>query len=1061
MSNINGQVILNGGNVTGYIVTPQTRIYVDENLTNSYTRSGPGTSLTGDRAVLATNGIAVQTAAATNQSGGPDNTDPSGTITLTNSTIYLTEDIDTDSKGTGIVRVTNSELIYSPSVTTRVNPIVIRARNGNAVTFDLTDTNLSTASTSGNDTAPGFNIAGVAPANSALVRTSFNNWWVNTVVDIPLIGVNFGQTGLRTRGSTYFVRMGRPTVQSAMNTAVTSWFAGCTMPATLGTNGLNFFNTNLALSVETRVNVFIVDPVLRSDGNLPINYFTNDNTAPAPQVRLCQGWRPTFQDGVGVTVADVRLKFDDVNNTLFEAVNGITAMRPLLASDRPATENSNQLVHPAGYYFQHATALASGTNNVTNDVTTPSTNLRFLTQDQINAVNIIISSYTHDIAGTAANRYTINPVQNVVDTQNGGAITTTDNITMEVDAQVQGFTQAQADGRTANLVNFNQAYRRFKADIVGVTNRIDLSNVWTKAGTNIDFGALPVTFNQAAGDTQATIAVNTVSGLSIRTAGIISQSTEQGGVGLLSSFSNTGRVSLSTVRLNGISINHTGSDGIQAIASLSSPADFQTVTQATREGQITYNNCTTTQIDFTLASGNAYIVVNNYTGTIRNDTAGTTLTVIGTTVPTPTTTGGTQTIAGVTLDTGGAGTVVFETIPRIVTQPNRLIVNFPSDLPTDGVITMYRGATGATDANRILTKTTLGLASEIVDGVRTIRFSEDTTTDTGFDPLPNIVGETFRAVYTHRSYTSSQRIIVGRQNPSTTAEAPNFATNVLEFTANNLGANIANPAANLLNLRSVISVWNATTNQIEMDIDGCPVTDPADEPVSNYIFASQKMLNDYNQAISLLWEHKTMTGNINYDPMQFVAGLYVNLRNGEYLLTDTFSGIGADVGQQVVSGVYDTTTDNFTPRPASGRVSADFASIANLNIRNLPTSATDMTPDPEKPSVFSNVRRDFTILSSQESGGAPTAQENANAVLVDARFTAVATDVDTIDTRTSNMEGTLNDVDTNVQTVDRNVLRNNTALSGINNNVNAINPHTTTEATATRTHVTALNVATS
>ena len=63
-------------------------------------------------------------------------------------------------------------------------------------------------------------------------------------------------------------------------------------------------------------------------------------------------------------VADVRLKYNDTLITLYEAIDGISVNRPLLATDRPTTENSNQLVHPAGYYLQHDTAIASGGNTV-------------------------------------------------------------------------------------------------------------------------------------------------------------------------------------------------------------------------------------------------------------------------------------------------------------------------------------------------------------------------------------------------------------------------------------------------------------------------------------------------------------------------------------------------------------------------------------------------------------------------------------------------------------------------------------------------------------------------
>ena len=332
-------------------------------------------------------------------------------------------------------------------------------------------------------------------------------------------------------------------------------------------------------------------------------------------------------------------------------------------------------------------------------------------------------------------------------------------------------------------------------------------------------------------------------------------------------------------------------------------------------------------------------------------------------------------------------------------QPNRLRINFPSTLDPSGIITIYsdatpqgatgqQGAEGLQDGSVVLTTRSLSVAvpTANADGSRTLNFSE--ISEANFTLLTPIAGRTFRVVYTHRDFTSSQRTIDAVTNPANSGQPLNI-NNVLEVSANSIIENIATPANNLTSGRTVSVSYEVATNQIIMDVNGCPIDDPANEPVSNWMFATMKTSNDYNRTISQLWAHRNMVGDINFDPMQFIARLYVNLLNGDYQLADT-----DDATQQYISGVYDTTESGgmmFIARPADGRVSADFESVNNLNIRDI--SDSNGTPDPNRPGVVSYVRRDFTIISSEQAGGAPTAVENANAVLGDTRFTSVATDV--------------------------------------------------------------------
>ena len=229
-----------------------------------------------------------------------------GTINLNDSIVYINaDDVTQRSEGTtaspSLIGLRNSTLVWLGNAGTGRSPQGLAARNGQVVGFDLENSILRAQNAQGSNAAPGFNIAGANVATTNLNNLVFEGWWYNSIVDIPLIGVNFANTSQRQQGAQYYVRIGRPADQTATNTAVTSWMANCVMPAAPGTLGLNFFNTNLGLDSDSQVDVFIVDAVLRSDGNLPINYFTTSLLANAPRVRLLQGWRPVFQDGVGVS----------------------------------------------------------------------------------------------------------------------------------------------------------------------------------------------------------------------------------------------------------------------------------------------------------------------------------------------------------------------------------------------------------------------------------------------------------------------------------------------------------------------------------------------------------------------------------------------------------------------------------------------------------------------------------------------------------------------------------------------------------------------------------------
>ena len=127
-----------------------------------------------------------------------------------------------------------------------------------------------------------------------------------------------------------------------------------------------------------------------------------------------------------------------------------------------------------------------------------------------------------------------------------------------------------------------------------------------------------------------------------------------------------------------------------------------------------------------------------------------------------------------------------------------------------------------------------------------------------------------------------------------------------------------------------VQAYDATNTRIPFDIDGCTIDDRPSEAQCNRLFSLARGQREYLRGLRFVAPLPTVDGQrVRYDVMQLVGGNSVNLRRGEYHLTNPEVG----EGQQWVSGVYEATGLDFTP--------LDEANAVQLSTDNF----TDKNPD--------------------------------------------------------------------------------------------------------------------
>ena len=335
---------------------------------------------------------------------------------------------------------------------------------------------------------PGINVT-VATPNADLTGASFDGWWVNVPIDIPLINVDFSRVGLRTApnsaGLPYAIRI------NARSVATTNqqWFNGSDLRGVGGTGttggewaGGTFTDAGFQLFGNTwgdAYEVWFVDNVFPGGtagtprtGSLVVNLGTGGTTlaTPATAVTL-QSWRPRMQRPDLSLTTDGVLKASSRANVQRcpAAVNG-----RLVANAARETVEIRELlstVSSRGYFIRDDVV------RLTTDASSDTLTYRDLT-----SVNdYIFTSYTDRISN-GTYEYAIANAE--VDT--AGFPRDFDTKVTEIDAFVQSVAVGSVPAVSVAQTNPNGNYRQIKALQYNSDVRYDLSDIFS-AYTNTGF----------------------------------------------------------------------------------------------------------------------------------------------------------------------------------------------------------------------------------------------------------------------------------------------------------------------------------------------------------------------------------------------------------------------------------------------------------------------------------------------------------------------------------------------------------------------------------------------
>ena len=340
-----------------------------------------------------------------------------------------------------------------------------------------------------------------------------------------------------------------------------------------------------------------------------------------------------------------------------------------------------------------------------------------------------------------------------------------------------------------------------------------------------------------------------------------------------------------------------------------------------------------------------------------NNTGNGTLTIVGATEGyySSDTSGTLRTDRGITI-ANGSGTVNAEPQPApVANQPVQFMVDVTA-IPTGAQWALWPG----------LTRTGNPLVSGVRDGSTTIAFSENPTPPTGFVNANNLAGD-WVIGYTSTSHQATffpfnvppnmLQTDVAQFTTVVTPLAPADQSDSISLTADLTNANG--------DTRSITIPTALNNNRIEFDVENCPIFDPPDEAATQRMMAEARGASQFylRNSRAILNADFTVGTVVRRDVMQFTAGA-VNVRFGDYIFSDT-TETGAGTGLQEVAGVYDTTGDNFAPRPTE------------RDSRNI--TAVDQNTD--SPHVISALRR---IGLTQETLEAVTTNE-VTSIINDAR----------------------------------------------------------------------------
>ena len=607
-----------------------------------------------------------------------------------------------------------------------------------------------------------------------------------------------------------------------------------------------------------------------------------------------------------------------------------------------------------------------------------------------------------------------------------GKPTTFDNVITIVDPAVQGVSTLPQNAADESFTA-NQIYRQWKSILHNSTNRTPYDTVFNNSATALDTEDHVVRLDQpthsvefntssdpALAGTSVTRLNANIRGEALREYfGDVSPNDPTETINttdLLTNWTADTTIQLGNRKIGNFHFQATCSSTRFTANTASTGAEFQAITTRVEDhtGQANFDRLEVG------GTGNRILIVGQEfrCPQLVNATPNTTLTVISSTIPTPTETARVNTLPNVTFGGGSnLGTIRFEPVPAIAVRETDLIIDVSSLSTTGDAWSVFRGNDVTDISARILSHGT-GAGPSGEQGITT-RLQLSSIVKTGFIHRPelgNASDNLYTLTYCGMNIAPAYHSIRLTRNTSTTEvltfnlvplQIQSEAASVAQDTRPTTGVALVQSADQALTNATIID-WGATEDFTEAQ-NAALLRDCRNQ--LNWLNSLNRQVRRLNLTIP-----EDNASVLRYDRLQFLNQRNVNVPGQEVRFVNPSDN---DAGQQYIVGVYQGADGTGTgARFATAGLPRSI--LLGLNVE------TGDSPDADK-EVIALPRE---LLSAAAIAAALPAGGGG--------FTAAdRTLLGTINTN-------VNTVDTVVDTIDRNVTRNNTALAGINTNVNDI-----------------------